>query len=102
MNDLVKTILDHEYADSTMKKQIYIYKRSRKKRVKDKSFVKLFITFTKEKPFAIIGDVVLMEIGVYRELQNQLEELEERKKKILDYANKACERNDEALGKLSE
>lgn len=78
MNELVKEILNHGYADTAMKKQVFIYKRSRSKRIKDKIFVKLFSTFTKEKSVAVIGDVVLVEIGAYQKIINELKELEEK------------------------
>lgn len=87
MNNLVKTILNHEYADSTMKKQVYIYKRSRSKRIKNKVFVKLLSTFTTEKPIAEMGDLVLIKIGAYRELMTQIKELEEQLVKMQERQN---------------
>lgn len=95
MNDLVKTILTHDYEDSTMKKQVYIYKRSRSKRIKDKVFVKLFSTFTTEKPVAEIGDVVLIKMGVYRELMTQIKELEEKSAKLKGLQNNKNEFKEE-------
>lgn len=77
MNELARTLLNHEYLNSKMKKQIYIFQRSKKKRIRDKAFDKLFAAYTDDKPFSIIGDVVLMKYELYLEILNQTEELKE-------------------------
>lgn len=75
MNDLVKTLLNHEYINPNMKKQKYIYKRTRKNRIKDKVFMRLFIEFMRERPATMTRDFVLLRIDMYNELVKQIEEL---------------------------
>ena len=69
MNEVVKTILNHKYADEKMKRQVFICQRSRKMRIKDKAFTKLFYAFMKENPVKIIGETVLMSGKMYLEFK---------------------------------
>lgn len=73
MNEVTKTILKHKYKDNNMKKQIFIYTRSKNKRIQNKAFTKLFCAFMKENPVSIIGKVVLMNENYYVELKRIVE-----------------------------
>lgn len=75
MNEVSKTILNHEYADPKMRKQVFICKRSRKSRIKDKAFTKLFYAFMEENPVKIIGKVVLMNSKMYLEFKRIEEDI---------------------------
>lgn len=74
MNDIVETLLNHKYKDESMKKHVFILKRSKSKRIKDKAFSKLFYAYLEEKPVSIIGGkVVLITKGEYLKLENTIE-----------------------------
>lgn len=75
MNPVVKEIVSYKYKDKTMRKQAFIYKRSKNKRIQDKSFNKLFIAFLEENPVKIIGDVVLIKGEYYFEMKRTIEKL---------------------------
>lgn len=77
MNDLVKAVLNHEYSDSNMKKNVYIYKRTKKERIKNKAFKKLLSAYIGDRPFVITGGVVLMKHDIYEEFASQIKTIEE-------------------------
>ena len=73
MNDIVKTLLNHKYKDESMKKYVFILKRSKSKRIKNKAFGKLFASYLKDVPMSIIGgDIVLMSKEKFVELTDAL------------------------------
>lgn len=75
MNEVSKAILNHKYKNAKMRKQVFICRRSRNKRIQDKSFTKLFYAFLEENPVSIIGQVVLVENKYYLELKRIEENL---------------------------
>lgn len=70
MNEVVKELLSHNYLDKGMKKQVFICKRSRKKRIQNKAFTKLFYAYMQEKPVSVIGKVVLVKNDLHLELMS--------------------------------
>lgn len=75
MNPVVEEILSHKYKNKAMRKQVFIYKRSKNTRILNKVFGKLFYAFLEEKPVAIIGEVVLMKGEYYFEMKCTIEKL---------------------------
>lgn len=70
MNKVIKELLSHNYLDKGMKKQVFICKRSRKKRIQNKAFTKLLYAFMQEKPLSIICKVAKKNNSIYLELMN--------------------------------
>jgi hypothetical protein len=68
MNEIAEAIYKHNYQSKEMNKQLYISRRTKNKRIKNKSFVSLFRAYKKEKPITIFKDVVLMDIKIFLEL----------------------------------
>jgi hypothetical protein len=71
MNEIAEAIYNHKYQNINMLKQLHISRRTKKKRIKNKSFVTLFRAYKKEKPITIFDDVVLMDIEIFLELEKQ-------------------------------
>jgi hypothetical protein len=69
MNDIEKSLLSHNYKDEKVNKQRYIYRRTKKERIKNKAFTKLLFTYMAEKKVAVIGGVVLIDQKIFLELK---------------------------------
>lgn len=68
MNDIIPVLIEHKYKNKEINKWILIYKRTKSKRIKNKQFVKILINAIKERKIIKCGDVVLLDIPVYKEL----------------------------------
>lgn len=68
MNEVEKAVVDHKYADKSMRKNVAIYKHTKKKRIKDKIFNKLFYAFMKERDVVVTGEVVVRKGQYFLEL----------------------------------
>jgi|APAga8741244001_1050109.scaffolds.fasta_scaffold24804_1 hypothetical protein len=78
MNEVIKQILEHNYEDKTMKKQVFIARRSKSTRIQNKAFTKLLYTFMKEKPVKIVTKVALDRKGKYIGVLDRIEPDTER------------------------
>lgn len=74
MNEIVEAVLKHKYKNINMMKQIYIFKRTKKNRIKDKVFNKLFYTFISETKVSILGEVVIMNGDYYCQFKSLMKE----------------------------
>lgn len=75
MNEIAKAIYNHKYQNLDMNKQLYISHRTKKKRIKNKSFLTLFRAYKKEEPITIFDDVVLMDIEIFLELEKKIKNI---------------------------
>jgi hypothetical protein len=73
MNEVIKQILEHSYKDGTMKKQVFIARRSKNTRIQNKAFTKLLYSFMKEKPVKIVTKVALDRKGKYIGVLDRIE-----------------------------
>lgn len=91
MNELESIVLNHEYRGNIGRHK-FIYKRTKRKRIKDKVFTKLFTVYTLENPLTVFDDIVLMEYDMYVDLLATLENLRleiERKQEEVDNYNES-------------
>lgn len=65
MNEITKAIVAHNYGTKHLRKQLHIFKRTKKTRIKDKAFNKLFYAFMDDKPVRVMGQVVLVSDYLY-------------------------------------
>lgn len=81
---LLHQLLDPTYKNESINKTIRLYKRTKKKRVKNKLFKRIFIDAIKEKKVVAYQEVVLMDINVYSSMINDIERMENEIKKLTD------------------
>lgn len=77
MNEVEKAIINHKYSSAKDRKKLFIYLRTKNRRIKNKCFSTLLFSFMREKKVAIIGEVVLMDDKYYAELKRVLHESDE-------------------------
>lgn len=85
MNDIEKSLLNYNYKNKDTIKAIKIYKRTKKKRIKNKQFQLILSNAVKERKVIKCDDVVLLDIKVYEDL---LKDIESKKLELESYINK--------------
>lgn len=75
-----KEIMEFTYENKEIEKWKVIYKRTKNKRIKDKQWVKIFKASIKERLIIKTGEVVLLDIELFNELEERKRYLEEKLK----------------------
>lgn len=85
---MLHQLLDPTYETESINKAIRCYKRTKKKRIKNKLFKKILIEAIREKNVVLFKEVVLMENYVYSAMINHIEKTENEIIKLTDEVEK--------------
>jgi TPP-dependent pyruvate/acetoin dehydrogenase alpha subunit len=72
-NPIVQALMNYKYEDEKINKQVAIYKRTKKERIKNKKFVQVMSKAIKERGIIKCGELVLMDTEIQRQMNNDLE-----------------------------
>lgn len=85
---MLHQLLDPTYETESINKAIRCYKRTKKKRIKNKLFKKILIEAIREKNVVLFKEVVLMGNYVYSAMINHIEKTENEIIKLTDEVEK--------------
>lgn len=78
MKEIEDFLCDYTYLNKGINKNIKIYRRTKKSRIKNKLFTKIMLSAIDERKVIKCDDVVLMDYDLFLELENYKKELEDR------------------------
>jgi len=88
MKTFADEIIALSYKGAEINDLISRYRKTRKKRIKDKIFKKILPLSMNEKQVIILSDVVLMKYNIYEETLMTINDLEKRKRELEEELNK--------------